>query len=144
MPSESAWRGFRAALHGLAVAALVAWASSHAGWAEVGRTGALLLGAAVSTLAWAVGATPPARLRWSGSEWLLQKRGGAESAVPAPAVMIDLGAWMLLRVRATGAREEWLAAARAHMQAAWLPFRAAVYSSAPPAGTGSNPERPPF
>jgi hypothetical protein len=130
-------------LYGVAVAALAAWLASPAGWTDGGLALALLPGAAVGIVAWFLCVQPLARLRWSGAQWLWQARGGAETSVPAPAVMIDLGPWMLLRVRPPGAGAEWRAATRRQAPPAWSPFRAAVYSTAPVASTRSDPERPP-
>jgi hypothetical protein len=143
LPPERGWCGFQAALHGVAATALVAWLASHAGWADGGWTLALPLGATVATLLWIPFVQPPARLRRSGAQWTWQARGGPEITVPAPAVMMDLGPWMLLRVRPPGAGAEWRAATRRQTPADWLPFRAAVYSTAPVTRPRSDPERPP-
>jgi hypothetical protein len=138
-----AWRWFQAALLALAAVALLAWMGQHLGFGEAAWVVALLGGAIAAKLGWALSGTPGARLRWTGSEWLLRLQGVTETPVAAPAVMVDLGGWMLVRVGTAGRRARWLTVSRHGAAAGWPPFRAAVYSNASGFSPRSTPERGP-
>jgi hypothetical protein len=129
-----AWRAACAVLHGLAVAALVAWLVHPA---------LALLGLPVAALA--VRRAPPSDppwLAWDGQTWQLDGRAGRVR------IALDLGGWMLLHFwadqradaalqGATGAApgDAWLPLSPA--AGAWAPMRAALYAAA-----GPTSERP--
>jgi hypothetical protein len=129
------WRVAQALLAAAAGGSLAAWAGLHGGLA-LAAAGAVASAAAVlaGALGWYRARPQPAELRWDGQCWSL---GGSAGQVD---VMIDLGAWMLLRFRPAAA-----GAAR------WLPvpdagpmrhgLRAALFSRA--SGTAdANPRAP--
>jgi hypothetical protein len=139
-----AWRWFQAALLALAAVALLAWMGQHLGFGEAAWAVALLGGAIAQKLGWALPCAPSACLRWTGSEGLLRLQGATQTPVAAPAVMVDLGGWMRLRVGAPGLRARWLTVSRHGAAADWPPFRAAVYSNASGFSPRSAPERGPL
>jgi hypothetical protein len=138
------WRCVQATLHALAAVALVAWGGQLLGFGGVAWATALVAGAVAAAMGWALSGSPAARLRWTGSQWGLRLQGQEETSVDAPAVMIDLGVWLLVRVGATGVRPCWLTVSRHGAAVDWAPFRAAVYSSASGFSPRSTPERGPF
>jgi hypothetical protein len=107
-----AWRTAVALLHGLAAAAVLAWALAPM-WA--------VLGLLVAGLVWRVAATPSPRLVWDGRAWQLD---GAEAQ---PAIALDLGGWILIRVHAAG-RRHWLPLSPAADPAGWVALRAALHA----------------
>ncbi|MBC8058151.1 MAG: hypothetical protein H7Y61_16380 [Rhizobiales bacterium] len=129
------WRGAVLALTALAVASIVAWASTREG----SVTPMLLMASALSTLATvALGVSlarvSPTGLRWDGRAWHL----GPATDDTAPGeltVAIDLGPWMLLRFAPTmteaRARVVWLPVQRRGLEAEWHALRCAVYSPRP-------------
>jgi hypothetical protein len=71
----------------------------------------------------------PIDLRWDGQAWYL---GDATSdAVPGElGVMLDLGAWMLLRFKPLpSGKVVWLPVQRRGLEAEWHALRCAVYAS---------------
>lgn len=131
---------------GIAVAGLGALAAlSPVTWLAVAHDRPAAMATAAALLAAAAGAWAARRwlrhdcgeLAWSGAGW--QWRGHRD-AQPTPvqlSVALDLGPWMLLRLRrpARGGTA-WLAVSQRTAAAAWAPWRAAVYSRAPPAPRG--------
>lgn len=112
---QGAWRALHALLPALAGAALAGWA--------VLPPAAVAAAAALAGLAgWALQPASPFSLRWDGEHWQVDGLpGGAD-------VMIDLGAWMLLRHRASAGGVRWLALSRADAGPAWPALRAALYA----------------
>jgi hypothetical protein len=155
-----AWRAFCAVVSGCSAAALVYWALAHAelieqpgGWLT-GLAAALVSGGTLAALVWwAQGqgfgrgrgqARGPARLSWTGEQWLLDDDPGI------PEVRIDLDRWLLLRFRSSGAGAgegsatghlRWLALSAAEGKATWHALRAALYSR-PPRTTPATPSAP--
>ncbi len=121
-----AWRAVQSVLPALAAAALCAWALlwvGHSPWL------AAPLALAAFALAWRLARPQVQTLRWDGQVWAID---GAPGRL---ALMIDLGSWILLRLRPdAGARACWLALAAGEAGPAWPALRAAVYSrpSVPP------------
>ena len=126
--STGPWRAFQSVLHALAAAVAAAWIAGHL-WgnpaAAASAVAALLLTAVIARR-WP--AAQPCRLGWDGGTWLLQPARG-EAIAGQARVMIDLGAWMLVRF-APGAR--WLPLARGD-SADWQALRVALHAVRPEA-----------
>ena len=136
------WRTGVALLGLLACASTLAWCVSGTeakpGWVwllAILLTVTLVLGGFLATR------TPWMSLRWDTQTWRLGPvaTAGEEPWSGQLAVVIDLGAWMLLRFRHTdptrGRRfvqpQQWLAVQRAGRASSWHALRCAVYSSKP-------------
>jgi len=122
-----AWRVFQAALPALSAAALLAWALGHLQEPVWPAWGLIPL---VGGLAWWSfrRQTPqPLTLNWDGQCWTADGQEGRLD------VMIDLGPWLLLRLRPLDPEGQllWIPVARAEAAAAWHALRAAVYCPAP-------------
>ena len=115
-----AWRLVQALVPALAASALIAWLLGHAQLPVVPALGAVPVVAAV---AWILARPTPRALSWDGQRWRLDGREGSVS------LMIDPGAWLLLRFDADppAARRSWLAVSRADAGPAHHGLRAAVY-----------------
>jgi hypothetical protein len=115
--NAGAWRWAHIVLPALAAGVFTAWA-----------VGLLLLPAAAAAIA--VGLLAGRRrpqaleLRWDGRAWL------ADGEPVEVEVMIDLGSWLLLRLRAGGRRTRWLAVPRREAGSAWHSLRTALYAPA--------------
>ncbi|MFM7705205.1 MAG: hypothetical protein ACKO6D_09905 [Rubrivivax sp.] len=129
-----AWRVVQALLWALAGAGLGAWLASAMPGRDAGpearsaaTAAAAGLGALVAAaLGWWRGRPCSARLRWSGRRWeLWGPAGGWQPA--ALQAMLDLGGWMLLRVRSAGGASRWIGAAEPAGDEAGQPLRAALY-----------------
>ena len=141
------WRAGVAVLVLLAAASLVAWvASLHSPAPTVAwlAGGAACLVVLASNLA---RTRRPQRLRWDGEAWHLGPAGaaGQDGEAVDVAVTVDLGVWMLLRVRSLQAPrwrpDAWLPAQRRGHEAHWHALRCAVYSPRP--SPGGPPEAEP-
>ena len=141
----AAWPGFIAACVGASTANLIAWAGSQAERSTPEQAVAALLGAAV-TAAWVWrsvrrnGAGAGA-LAWDGAVW----HWAAPSAQPLAGelrVMIDLGAWMLLRFapHESGRRAAWLPVSRRQAGPAWSQWRATLFSTRRASEPGAAPD----
>jgi hypothetical protein len=132
-------------LHAAAAAAFGHWLTR---WLEVGLagTGATMVFAGLAAWAgWRWSATSTWLISWSGAQWSASRVGAEARATAPPQVMLDLGHWLLLRIRpADGGRPLWAALSRVDAGAAWHPFRAAVYSFVSDSVPRSPEERPPF
>lgn len=123
---DRAWSVFVRAVGAAALAGLAASAGMRAGWPAPAAAACAMLGALVG--AWAAGRwlAPPyvGTLSWDGKTWAWQ---GAGESAPQPVaevrVVIDLGPWMLLRLRSPA---RWLPLAEHRAGAAWHALRAAV------------------
>jgi hypothetical protein len=76
----------------------------------------------------------PTSLRWDGQLWHigLQDATGQEPLPGSVDVTVDLGAWILLRFKAEGARRgHWLPVQRRGHELAWHALRATVYCARP-------------
>ncbi|WP_170130658.1 hypothetical protein [Sphaerotilus hippei] len=94
--------------------------------------------------AWSWWRRPPlqGRLRWDGQDWWLRLQSDPADSGPCArlVVTIDLGRWMLLRLRTQAstlpharATTWWLPMSAAALGDAWHPLRCAVYSPRPAA-----------
>jgi len=137
---DPAWRYFVTACAGAAAANLSAWIAAQAQWRGP-ETMAVALMAAVLACALAARAlrrdgTGVGMLAWDGATWMWAP-GHSQPAAGELRVMIDLGAWMLLRLvpTASAQRASWLTASRRQAAALWPLWRAAIFSRRP----GSEP-----
>jgi hypothetical protein len=137
------WRAGVAVLALVACASLAAWyaLASDSALAWMGG-GAVCLVAAACTLG---RASRPQRLRWDGQGWWLGPgAAGQDGAATEVSVAVDLGPWMLLRVRPARAPrwrpDAWLPAQRRGHEAHWHALRCAVYSPRPAPGGPSEAE----
>ncbi|WP_349742789.1 hypothetical protein [Roseateles cavernae] len=133
---DRAWCVLMAALAVLAGGALLAALMSQSGLGlpAIPRLGWLLFGALLlpgaGWLGWRCGRTRPANLRWDAQQWWLD-----ETPV-RPRVVIDLGAWLLLRLALRSRLPCYLPLARTSCAAQWPQLRATLYS----ARTAPSPE----
>ena len=131
VPSRSAgpWLRIQQVLHGASAAVAAWWVGAH--WVEPGPglLSASLALAAVAALAARRLAEAPAQLAWDGAAWSLRDEGG-EARSGRPRLMLDLGAWMLVRFvpNAAGSRARWLPLSRRDAGAAWQGLRIALHA----------------
>ena len=128
------WRAVQTVLPALAVASLSAWGLAHFRQPVWPAWGLALL---VAIPLWRATAAERRELRWDGQVWSLE--GTAGQLV----VAMDLGAFVLIRLRAEHPmRDRWWAVTATEAGAAWPALRAALYSR-PPQTTprGRPPER---
>ena len=126
------WRVAQALLWALAGAALGAWAALRvAAWLDAASGDSLagLAAAAGAGLAacigWRLARPREMRLRWSGRNWELQAHGAWHPV--GVRAMLDLGGWMLLRIRPGSGRARWLGPAEAALGGPGHLLRAALY-----------------
>jgi hypothetical protein len=136
------WRSGVAALALLACASTLAWCASGTepkpGWLwllAIVLTAALVFGGFIAAR------MPPMSLRWDTQSWRLgpAATSGEEPWSGELAVVIDFGAWILLRFRHAQPiqkrsllpSQHWLCVQRGRSAAAWHALRCAVYSSRP-------------
>jgi hypothetical protein len=119
------WRASGALLAALAGASVCAWGALQLGLgAAAASASAVAAGAAAAATGWRRASWPDVELRWNGQHW---QSGDADGEVD---VMLDLDAWMLLRLRPAAGRARWLPVSRAGAGAAWHPLRAALFAHA--------------
>jgi hypothetical protein len=139
------WRAVQTLLHAAAAGAAALWLSRRIEAGPAGAWAVACLAVLAGALGWRLSALPSMRITWSGARWSLAVAGADACDTSAPQVMLDLGRWMLLRIRPLdGGRTRWAALARADAGASWQLFRAAVYSFASDLAPRSPEERPPF
>ena len=144
---DRAWLGFVVVCAGAAAANLVAWLAALADAMAATVIAASLLACALgTTLAWrVVRRHGKGLLNWNGADWSWAPDATAPAAGKLR-VMIDLGAWMLLRFAPADAarRATWLAASRRQAAGAWPQWRTALLARRPnaepaePASTAQN------
>lgn len=110
-----------ATIAALAVAGLAAWAISH--HAQVWPV--LLVVPVAAAGAWRTAAVRPRHLRWDGQAWWLGEPGHDDEVQVQLAVLIDLGAWLLLRAEPG---PFWLPLSR-RGQPQWGALRATLFSA---------------
>ncbi|MDE2367992.1 MAG: hypothetical protein KGN16_03395 [Burkholderiales bacterium] len=119
------WRVAQALLPAVAAAAFAAWVGS---WIEIDPVATLaatsLAALAAGGLAWRAGAPRAVALAWDGECWSADGQTGELD------VMIDLGSWLLLRLRGA-AQPRWIAVAAADAGAAMHALRCAVHARIP-------------
>ncbi len=117
-------------LAAIAAANAALWLGALAEWkgAKLAGSGAA---AALAVVLWLRGRRLGCMglLTWDGSAWLWVH---ATQQPVVPGVMLDLGGWILLRLQPQDAQRApvWGVATRAHGQAAWPAWRAALLSAA--------------
>jgi hypothetical protein len=164
--SEPFWRAFSALLCALAAAVLALWQCQQWGMTQhpVAWAVALALVTLSACMGWRGSSTVPCRLEWTGREWRCRRRllsrgpgrpepseinvgdretGDLDAAglgaeqVCTPAVMIDLGVWMLLRLEATDKADgwrpsfQWVAVSQRLVGPSWHGLRVALYCAPP-------------
>jgi hypothetical protein len=137
----TAWRLVQASLCVAAAASLAAWAVQHLELGAAGHVVTALTAVVAAAVGWRSSHLAPVQLAWSGSNWRVGQGSEGMALTAPPMVAIDLGAWMLIRVR-TGTGAAWLPVSRAVAGASWHLWRAAVYSPAPGSLHRSPEERP--
>ena len=138
------WQAFTVACTGVAAANLAAWLTSVAEWPGPRVAAAALLAAALASLAclrWVRRLEAPGLLVWDGANW---SWSGGEAPVSEGRVrvMIDLGAWMLLRFESavTLSGNTWLAASRRQAGALWPAWRTALLARLAANGQPAAPD----
>jgi hypothetical protein len=164
--SEPFWRAFSALLCALAAAVLALWQCQQWGMTQhpVAWAVALALVTLSACMGWRGSFTALCRLEWTGREWRCRRRllsrgpgrpepseinvgdrgtGDVDAAglgaeqVCTPAVMIDLGVWMLLRLEATDKADgwrpsfQWVAVSQRLVGPSWHGLRVALYCAPP-------------
>jgi len=125
-------------LSAAALASSLLWAVGAGGLGWLLPATTVLLAAAGL---WPLRPQPPQRLRWDGQAWWLEPAAGTGAEVRGEvALMLDLGAHLLLRFDAAQAgwrrRRRWLALSRRATAGDWHGLRCALYW---PVGVGVMP-----
>ncbi len=116
-----AWHLAQALLPATAAAALAAWVLGHSGLTPAPAAG---VGLAVAALAWRLTPQRAVLLAWDGQTWL------ADGQPVRVAVMLDVGAWLLLRLRPERGRGRWQPVWAAETGPALHALRCALYARA--------------
>lgn len=129
----ASWRLAQSGLYALAAAVLAAWSLAQSGFSPAW---AIVPAAVCGALAWRLCAGGDVTLAWDGQRWT------ADGVPGALEVMLDLGSWLLLRLRPAVGRQRWIAVSQSGAGAALHGLRAAAYARPPrPApGPGSGAE----
>jgi hypothetical protein len=133
---EARWHGFVALCAGLAAANGSAWivAMLYGQALTVIVVAGLAAGLAMAGATWTLrrGGAGSGVLNWDGAAWSWAP-GPTQPVVGEPRVVIDLGAWMLLRFTPIEPQSHarWLALSRRQAAAAWPLWRAALFSPRP-------------
>ena len=134
---------WRAGLVLLACACALTWAAWAAG--HLGVAAAVPVGAVGGAVSWWLlrghAQARPTLLRWDGQCWHWRTREMRHEIRGRAEVHIDLGAWLLLRLKpeASGVRSQWLPVQRGGLERHWHDLRCAVYSPTPDAGPSAGP-----
>jgi len=132
------WRVTVLALAALALAVILAWWGAQPGPRGTGVWVLALTGATAALLPalWVL-RQRPVELRWDGRAWQL----GAPTAAALTGelnVVLDLGAWMLLRFKSSASSAiVWLPVQRRGLEGQWHALRCAVYAARPAAAHDS-------
>jgi len=140
------WRGVQAALPALGVAVLKLWTLRLAGVPmTVAAPAALLLGSAIGAWLWRREAGRTKALAWDGAAWTV------DGTPATPTITLDLGGWLLLRLRtgpvvaagdagASGLRPtSWLAVCAHEAGPSWHGLRVALVAQVGPPEGASLP-----
>ena len=126
------WRGAVSLLAALGLTVILAWWWSQPRPVGIGAS-ALAITCVVAALLAPLAAARlrPIDLRWDGEVWHLGVATG-EPVAGDLVVMLDLGAWVLLRFSSTSSSATtWLPVQRRGLEAQWHALRCAVYASRP-------------
>jgi hypothetical protein len=138
------WRVAVGALATVSAGSVLAWVGLAAVLDAKTVMAAASTGLVVALAASAAWPATPTLLRWDGRRWQVGTAGatGVEPSAADLSVAIDLGPWMLLRLRPDSAPRwrttVWLPAQRLGHEAHWHAFRCAVYSPRPAPGGPSE------
>ena len=129
---DQRWQAFTVACTGAAAANFAAWLASAAEWHGPRVAAAALFAAALASMAclhWVRRREASGLLVWDGAAWSWAI-GQAPASEGGVRVMIDLGAWMLLRFEPalSPSRTTWLAASRRQAGALWPVWRATLFA----------------
>jgi hypothetical protein len=118
------WRMLRAGLPALAAGALAAWGLGHAGMPAAPALA--VVGAVAGIAGWRL-RPRPALVAWDGQRWAV------DGVTGTLAVMIDVGAGLLLRLQPDAPRRppRWVAVGTREAGAAMHALRAAAYARVP-------------
>jgi len=134
--SAGAWLHIQLALYALSAAVATWWVGAQLLGASAWlASGSLLCGLAAALAARLALPATAWRLSWVGGSWRLQAPD-REELVGRVAVMLDLGAWMLVRFAAQpaaryGRGAVWLPLSRNADATAWPALRVALYAPQP-------------
>ena len=148
--SAGPWQAIQACLGVASAAVATYWAGAHLGLPGPGlMLASVVIAAGAGIVAGRWPADEPAWLAWDGVAWSLQPQGG-EALPGQPALMLDLGHWMLVRfvfvptTAGTRPTVRWLPLSRRDAGGAWPALRVAVHhhrTAAHPPG-GPHPAGP--
>ena len=120
------WRGLHIVLPALAAASVTAWMLSHQqlepAWLLSSALGAAVVAASV---AWPLSRFAPVTLSWDGQQWAAAGQTGRLQ------VMLDLGPWLLLRLRPPHGRALWIPVSNRDAGPALHALRMAVHARQP-------------
>ncbi|EGJ09939.1 hypothetical protein [Rubrivivax benzoatilyticus] len=116
------WRAAQALLAAAAAGCACAWLQAHLGDGHPSPALALAAALLAAATAWAGASPRPLALRWDGSAWM------AADTPCRPEVAIDLGGWMLLRLRPARGPARWAAVAAGDAGGRWHGLRTALHA----------------
>jgi len=134
--SAGPWLSIQLGLYALSTAVVAWWAGAQfrgpSAWLAFGS---VVLGLVVAWVVRRVLAKPAVQLGWDGGSWRLQAPG-TEEKVGRAVLMLDLGAWMLVRFSERDAGWPWLGAvwlpmSRGSAADAWPALRVALHAPQP-------------
>ncbi|NML15056.1 hypothetical protein [Azohydromonas caseinilytica] len=134
LEADTPWRVGLCLLCAAAAATPVIWLVL---WLQPAPGGALAGGAVAAcvtaALLWRGADHGAAALAWDGTQWWLQGQGGAQPRAGRVQLMIDFGAWVLLRFMPApaaqpGTRACWLALSQARHRPHWHALRCALHA----------------
>lgn len=134
LEADTSWRVGLCLLSAAAVASPLMWLALWLQAPPLAALGAAVPGALlVAGLLWRRSGVAARALAWDGAQWWLLARGESAPRAGRVQLMIDLGAWLLLRFRAVqsargDARGHWLALSQAHHRPHWHALRCALYA----------------
>ena len=132
------WHALHSVLMALAAGVFCIWLLGHAGLGALGiwpaGAAAVISALLVGGLAWRAWHGGAVDLHWDGQCWAVGGQAGRLD------VMLDLGVWLLLRLRPEGAaRAHWVAVSASDAGPAMHGLRAALYARVPSASPSAGP-----
>lgn len=128
------WRLLHTALPALAAAAFAAWLLGHA---ELPLMPGVVVGLVLGITLARRWRSRERVLGWDGRRWSLDGQAGHLQ------LMMDLGAFLVLRLRPDSGRAQWFAVTAPEAGQAWHGLRAAAYARAPEATAHAGPPQRP-